>query len=161
MMEEEKKEKEVMEKENPSNKYSDGEQIKNFMKEASSKRDTMGRQVIYTLIAVLWALTYSEENGKITASIWLVISFICGILYVCLDYLYHFVSNYFYKSILKNHFIPEENGGMVYKDRISSKIVDCRTRCWMDVGCCWSFILMLLLFFTAIPLIIHVASLSD
>ena len=52
-MEEEKKEKEVMEKENPSNKYSDGEQIKNFMKEASSKRDTMGRQVIYTLIAVL------------------------------------------------------------------------------------------------------------
>lgn len=69
MMEEEKKEKEVMEKENPSNKYSDGEQIKNFMKEASSKRDTMGSQVIYTLIAVLWALTYSEENGKITASI--------------------------------------------------------------------------------------------
>ena len=63
-MEEEKKEKEVMEKENPSNKYSDGEQIKNFMKEASSKRDTMGRQVIYTLIAVLWALTYSEENGS-------------------------------------------------------------------------------------------------
>ena len=124
MMEEEKKEKEVMEKENPSNKYSDGEQIKNFMKEASSKRDTMGRQVI------------------------------------CLDYLYHFVSNYFYKSILKNHFIPEENGGMVYKDRISSKIVEYRTKCWMDVGCCWSFILMLLLFFTAIPLIIHVASLS-
>ena len=147
MMEEEKKEKEVMETENPSNKYSDGEQIKNFMKEASSKRDTMGRQVIYTLIAVLWALTYSEENGKITASIWLVISFICGILYVCLDYLYHFVSNYFYKSILKNHFIPEENGGMVYKDRISSKIVEYRTKCWMDVGCCWSFILMLLLFF--------------
>ena len=65
MMEEEKKEKEVMEKENPSNKYSDGEQIKNFMKEASSKRDTMGRQVIYTLIAVLWALTYSEENGRL------------------------------------------------------------------------------------------------
>ena len=57
MMEEEKKEKEVMETENPSNKYSDGEQIKNFMKEASSKRDTMGRQVIYTLIAVLWAIT--------------------------------------------------------------------------------------------------------
>lgn len=160
MMEEEKKEKEVMETESQSNKYSDGEQIKNFMKEASSKRDTMGRQVIYTLIAVLWALTYSEENGKINASIWLVISFICGILYVCLDYLYHFVSNYFYKSILKNHFIPEENGGMVYKDRISSKIVEYRTKCWMDVGCCWSFILMLLLFFTAIPLIIHVASLS-
>ncbi len=75
-MEEEKKEKEVMETENPSNKYSDGEQIKNFMKEASSKRDTMGRQVIYTLIAVLWALTYSDANGKINASIWLVISFI-------------------------------------------------------------------------------------
>lgn len=156
-MEVEKKEMEVKETEDPSKKYSDGEQIMNFMKDALSKRDTMGRQVIYTLIAVLWALTYSEENGKINASIWLVISFICGILYVCLDYLYHFVS----KSILKNHFIPEENGGMVYKDRISSKIVDCRTRCWMDVGCCWSFILMLLLFFTAIPLIIHVASLSD
>ena len=161
MEEEEKKKKEVKETAKPSKKYSDGDQIKSFMKDASSKKDTMGRQVIYTLIAVLWALTYSEENGKINASIWLVISFTCGILYVCLDYLYHFASNYFYKSILKNHFIPEEKGGMVYKDRISSKIVECKTKCWMDVGCCWSFILMLLLFFTAIPLIIHVVSLSE
>ena len=120
-MEEEKNEMEVKETAKPSKKYSDGDQIKSFMKDASSKKDTMGRQVIYTLIAVLWALTYSEENGKINASIWLVISFTCGILYVCLDYLYHFASNYFYKSILKNHFIPEENGGMVYKDRISIK----------------------------------------
>ena len=159
-MEEEKKE-EVKKTENPSNKYSDGEQIKSYLKNASSKAETMGRQVIYTLIAVLWAITYSEENGKINASIWLVISFVCGIIYVCLDFLYYFLSNYFYKSILKNHFKPEENGGMVYKDNISSQIVECKTRCWMDVGCCWNFILMLLLFFTAIPLIIHVWSLSE
>lgn len=35
-MEEEKKEMEAKETEDPSKKYSDGEQIKNFMKEASS-----------------------------------------------------------------------------------------------------------------------------
>ena len=158
MIEEDKKEKEVKEEGSHLNKYSDGNAIVKYMTDASSKADTMGRHVMYTLIAVLWAITYSEKNGTVNASIWLLISFICGILYVCLDFFYYFLSAWIYKDILKKHFKPEENGGMVYRDRISSKIVECKTKCWLDVGCYWSFALMLLLLLTAISLIIHVAS---
>lgn len=158
MMEEEKRKEEVKEEGNDLNRYSDGNSIVQYMTDASSKADTMGRHVMYTLIAVLWAITYSEKNGTVNASIWLLISFICGILYVCLDFFYYFLSAWIYKDILKKHFKPEKNGGMAYKDDTSCPIVDHKTKRWLDVGCYWSFALMLLLLFTAVSLIIHVAS---
>lgn len=160
-MEEDKKKEEVTGKESHFDKYSDGKSIVKFMTDASSNADIMGRRVAYTLIAVLWAITYSEEDGKINASILLIISFISGLLYVCLDFLYYFLSAWVYKSILKENFKPEENGGMVYKNEQSSQIVDRKTKRWMEVGCYWSFALMLLLFLTALTLIIHVTCLSE
>lgn len=160
-MEENKKKEDLIENESQLNKYSDGNSVVKYMTDASSKTQTIGRKVIYTLIAVLWAITYSEENGKINASIWLTMSFISGILYVCFDFLYYFISGLYYKCILTDYFIPEENGGMRYKDDKSSEIVDRKTRRWMDMGSYWSILLMLLLFLTAVPLIIHVVSLYE
>lgn len=160
-MEENKKKEEVTEEDDHLNKYSDGNTVVKYMTDASSNANTMGRRVIYTLIAVLWAIAYSEENGRINTSIWLIISFIGGILYVYLDFLYFFLSAWFYKNILKKHFIPEENGGMAYKNKRSSQIVDCKTKCWLEVGLYWSIILMLLMFITAVSLIVHVVSLFE
>lgn len=145
----------MTENERNLNKYSDGNSIVKYVTEASLNANTIGRRVIYTLIVVLWALTYSEENGKINASIWLIISFKQNI--ICL---FRFLVLFLICMVLQKHF-SEKNGGMAFRNEASCQIVDCKTKCWMEVGCYWSFLLMLLLFITAVPLIIHVASLSE
>lgn len=132
----------------------DGNSVVNYMQDASSKAQQIGRQVIYALIAIIWANIF--HKGKIDPSIWLVLSLICGIVYTCLDYLYYFVSALFYKKILMDYFYPEENVGMVYKEGVNHDDVDCKTKQWFNKGVWCIFILMILLVLTASFLIVYI-----
>lgn len=141
------------------NDFTDGNALVGYMQKSSKNAIEIGRRVMYALLAILWALSYSK--GTLTNSWWLKSSLICGIAYVCLDHLYYVLSAWVYKRILKKYFQPQENGGMAYKEDVCRDDVDKKTKKWMDTGSYWIIVLMALIALTAAFMIVHIVRVSS
>lgn len=91
----------------------DGEEIKQYMQDATSNVRSVGRKSIYAIIATSWAICFKE--GVLTPTTPILWAFIFAIIYIIFDYLYFFITAFAYKKLLTNYFKPEDDKEFSYK----------------------------------------------
>lgn len=138
---------------NQENVTKDGEDIVKYLSEMSIKARSVGRNVVFAVIATSWALAY---NNNVFSPIPLVVwALTLAIIYVFFDLLYYVLTTAIYKYILINFLEPTKRGFQYKKGKDASQI----TRKWMNVGFVWIVVMSLLLFASSILLILHILSL--
>lgn len=128
----------------------DGDVVRETLKENASKARTVGRSVVFTIIATLWAITYSRGVFHPTnMAIW---ALTLALVYVFLDILHYVVITAVYKYILIHYFDSVEGGYASKKGKDAAKC----SRVWMKIGFWWLIFMSLILFISSILLIVHV-----
>lgn len=128
----------------------DGDDVRAILKENASSARTVGRSVVFTIIATLWALTYSR--GELHTTLLVQCSLFLALFYLFMDILHYIVVTVVYKYILVHYFDPVD-GGFVYKKGKDAS--DC-SRLWMTVSHIWLFIMYTLLLVSSVLLMIYV-----
>lgn len=128
----------------------DGDDVRVILKENASTARTVGRSVVFTIIATSWALTYSR--GELHASSMIKWSLFLALVYVFLDILHYVVVTAVYKYILVQYFDSVE-GGYIYK---KGKDASACSRRWMNVGFVWLIIMSAILLVSSVLLMIYV-----
>lgn len=133
----------------------DGNQVSGYLYEMSSKAKTVGRSVVFSIIATTWTLSYSY--GMFIPTLYIKWSLGLALIYLFLDLLYYFLMTTVYKYILLNYFEPNDEEGFVNKEGKNA------TRCtkwWMKFGFVWLIFMLLLLLVSSIFLILEVLQLE-
>lgn len=128
----------------------DGDAVWAILKENASSARTVGRSVVFTIIATSWALTYSR--GELHTTLLVQCSLFLALVYVFLDVLHYVVVTTVYKYILEHYFDSVE-GGYIYK---KGKDASACSRRWMNVGFVWLIIMSALLLVSSVLLMIYV-----
>ncbi len=137
------------------NLTSDGSMVSAFLKDMSSKARSVGRNLVYSIIACSWTLSYIDKAFVPTKEIkW---ALTLALIYLFLDLTHYVLMTTVYKYILVNYFNPTRDGDFVYKD---GKDASSCTRTWMNIGFVWLILMSLLLIASSILMIIHVLNLQ-
>lgn len=137
-------------------KETDGNKIFSYMTTASSNLRSVGRTVVYAIIATSWAISYTQEGFHPIGYIRDVL--ILSIIYVFLDLLYYLISAILYKYYLTKYFIPDKDGDFQYKDPQTE--ITKGTKIWMEIGQVWVIILSLILLAAAVLMILTILSMD-
>lgn len=144
------------EKENPKDKNiqdvlsQDGSAISSWITDMSTKAKTIGRQVVFALIATSWTLAYTK--GEFTPHPLIKWALMLALVYVFLDLLYYVASTAFYKYILLEYFEPIDGG---FKHKVG-KDSDSITRVWLNIGFWWLVIMSLVMLVSSGMMIIYI-----
>lgn len=131
----------------------DAEDVVKYLSEMSINARSVGRSVVFAIIATSWALAYSNNVfSPIPLVVW---ALALAIIYVFFDLLYYVLLTAVYKYILINYFEPTKSGFQYKKGKDASQI----TRKWMNVGFVWIVFMSLLLLASSILMILHIFSL--
>lgn len=128
----------------------DGDVVRETLKETASTARTVGRSVVFTIIATSWALTYSR--GELHTTLLVQCSLFLALVYVFMDILHYLVVTAVYKYILENYFKSVEGG---YVPIVGKDASTCSRR-WMKVGFVWLIIMSALLLVSSVLLMIYV-----
>lgn len=133
----------------------DGNTIATHLSNMSSTAKSVGRNLVYSIIACSWTMSYVNNafvpSGKIKWAL------VCALIYLLLDLTYYVLTTAIYKYILVDYFNPTTNGDFVYKE---GKDASNCTRKWMNIGFIWLIVMSILLIISSIMLILHVLSLQ-
>lgn len=87
----------------------------------SSKVSSLGRTIIYAIIGLVWAISYTPNEGFYLQNNLLAIAFYCALFYLILDLAHYFIDTIAYHSIAhrlergvgsKNSLVKESNKRM-------------------------------------------------
>ena len=110
----------------------------------TSKSRKLGRNVVYTLLAAAWALSFSKDGfQRIPLILW---SLGLAILYVFLDLLYYFIAAIYFKIL------QYLNNNKSFPAATLVKI----ERGWSIYFVIWNFILVLLLMTSALLIVVYI-----
>ena len=110
----------------------------------TSKSRKLGRNVVYTLLAASWALSFSKDGfQRIPLILW---SLGLAILYVFLDLLYYFIAAIYFKIL------QYLNNNKSFPAATLVKI----ERGWSIYFVIWNFILVLLLMTSALLIVVYI-----
>lgn len=115
----------------------------------TSKSRKLGRNVVYTLLAASWALSFSKDGfQRIPLIQW---SLGLAILYVFLDLLYYFIAAIYFKILqyLNN------------KESFPAARLVKIERSWSIYFVLWNFILVLLLMTSALLIVVYIFSFKN
>lgn len=133
----------------------DGADVANHLANMSSNARIVGRSIVFAILAISWALAYSNNVfHPIPSIVW---SLAFAIIYVFLDLLYYVLTTAVYKYILINYFDTVEDGFVHKEGKDASSI----TRTWMNVGFWWMIIMSLFLLISSLLMIIYIFSLAE
>lgn len=132
----------------------EAEDVAMYLSSTSSTAKSVGRSVVFAIIATSWTLTFSD--GKFQPTIYIKYALILAILYTFIDLLYYILTTGVYKFILKNYFIPIKDGFKSKQGKDPSKL----SRKWMDFGFILLVIMSILLLISSILMILHILSLT-
>ena len=133
----------------------DGAGVVNYLADMSSKARTVGRSVVFAIIATSWTLAYTNNVfHPIPVVVW---SLALSIFYVFLDLLYYVIITAVFKYILLDYFNSVE-GGFVYKQGKDASSITCN---WMKMGFWWMFTISIILLASSLLIILYVLSLAS
>lgn len=133
----------------------DGSMVASYLADMSSKAKSVGRNLVYSIIACSWTLSYIDKAFVPTKEIkW---ALALALIYLFLDLTHYVLMTAVYKYILVDYFNPTKDGDFVYK---KGKDASNCTRIWMNIGFVWLILMSLLLIASSILMILHVLSLQ-
>lgn len=133
----------------------DGNMVSTYLADMSSKARSVGRNLVYSIIACSWTLSYIDNAFVPTKEIkW---ALVFALIYLFLDLTHYVLMTTVYKYILVDYFNPTKDGDFVYKE---GKDASSCTRLWMNIGFVWLILMSLLLIASSILMILHVLSLQ-
>ena len=133
----------------------DGADVVKYLSDMSSKARTVGRNVVFAIIATSWTLAYSNHVfHPIPVVLW---SLALSIFYVFLDLLYYVIITAVFKYILLDYFNSVE-GGFVYKQGKDASSITCN---WMKMGFWWMITISIILLASSLLIILYVLSLAN
>lgn len=133
----------------------DGNLVAEYLRDMSSKARSVGRNLVYSIIACSWTLSYIDKAFVPTENIkW---ALALALIYLFLDLTHYVLMTAVYKYILVDYFDPTVEGDFVYKE--GKNAGNC-THTWMNVGFVWLILMSLLLIASSILMILHVLSLQ-
>lgn len=133
----------------------DGNMVSSYLADMSSKARSVGRNLVYSIIACSWTLSYIDNAFVPTKEIkW---ALVFALIYLFLDLTHYVLMTTVYKYILVDYFNPTKDGDFVYKE---GKDASSCTRLWMNIGFVWLILMSLLLIASSILMILHVLSLQ-
>lgn len=74
----------------------------NYKYSQSTKVSSLGRTIIYAILGLVWAVSYSPQTGFMIESLILSIAFFCALFYLLIDITHYFVDTIGFHS-LSNH----------------------------------------------------------
>lgn len=128
----------------------DGRAVASWITDMSTKAKTIGRQVVFAVIATSWTLAYTK--GKFTPHPLIKWALLLALVYVFLDLLYYVASTAFYKYILLKYFEPIDGGFKHKKGKNSDTI----TRFWLRFGFWWLVVMSLVMLFSSGMMIVYI-----
>lgn len=133
----------------------DGNMVSSYLADMSSKARSVGRNLVYSIIACSWTLSYIDNAFVPTKEIkW---ALVFALIYLFLDLTHYVLMTTVYKYILVDYFNPTKDEDFVYKE---GKDASSCTRLWMNIGFVWLILMSLLLIASSILMILHVLSLQ-
>lgn len=137
------------------NHLTDGDVISNYLVDMSTKARSLGRNIVFSIIATSWTLSYI--NNTFVPTFYIKWSLALALIYLFLDLLFYFIMTTVYKYILVNYFDPVPNKG--YENKEDKDAIKC-SKIWMNFGFVWLIIMLLLLLVSAAFIILHVVQLQ-
>ena len=125
--------------------------IKVYLVDMSTKARSVGRNVVFSVIAASWTICYT--NNVFKPSLEIKLSLGLALVYLFLDLLYYIIMTTVYKYMLVRYFKSEDDGGYGYAGNID---IEGRTKWWMKFGFIWLLVMSAILLTSSILLIIHV-----
>lgn len=141
--------------EKSKNKTAERNEISGYLIDMSTKARSVGRSVVFSVIAASWTLSYFDDAFK--PSILIKWSLGLALSYLFFDLLFYIIMTTVYKYILVRNFETDEDGDYNYAEGVD---VDSRTKWWMNFGFVWLIGMSLLLLASSALLIIHVLKLQ-
>ena len=133
----------------------DGSMVASYLADMSSKAKSVGRNLVYSIIACSWTLSYIDKAFVPTKEIkW---ALALALIYLFLDLTHYVLMTAVYKYILVDYFNPTKDGDFVYKE---GKDASNCTRTWMNIGFVWLILMSLLLIASSILMIMYVLNLQ-
>lgn len=133
----------------------DGNGVASYLADMSSKARSVGRNLVYSIIACSWTMSYIKNAFVPTDKIkW---ALALALIYLFLDLTHYVLMTAVYKYILVHYFDPTKEGDFVYKEGMDAS--NC-TRKWMHVGFVWLILMSMLLIASSVLMILHVLSLQ-
>lgn len=133
----------------------DGNGVASYLADMSSKARSVGRNLVYSIIACSWTMSYIKNAFVPTDKIkW---ALALALIYLFLDLTHYVLMTAVYKYILVHYFDPTKEGDFVYKKGMDAS--NC-TRKWMNVGFIWLIVMSMLLIASSVLMILHVLSLQ-
>ena len=133
----------------------DGDMISQYLVDMSTKARTLGRSIVFSIIAASWALSFI--NNAFVPSYYIKWALALALTYLFLDLLFYFIMTTVYKYILVNYFDPVPDKG--YKNKAGKDAIKC-SKNWMNFGFVWLIGMLLLLLISSAFIIIHVLQLQ-
>lgn len=129
--------------------------VAEYLRDMSSKARSVGRNLVYSIIACSWTMSYVNNSFVPTDKIkW---ALALALIYLFLDLTHYVLMTAVYKYILVDYFVPTKDGDFVYKE---GKDASNCTRRWMNVGFIWLILMSMLLIASSILMILHILSLQ-
>lgn len=129
--------------------------ISQYLVDMSTKARSLGRNIVFSIIAASWTLSYT--NNAFVPTFYIKWSLALALIYLFLDLLFYFIMTTVYKYILVNYFEPIPDEG--YKNKEGKDAIKCSKK-WMNFGFVWLILLSLLLLVSSAFIILHVVQLQ-
>lgn len=129
--------------------------ISNYLVDMSTKARTLGRSIVFSIIATSWTLSYIYD--VFVPSFYIKWSLALALIYLFLDLLFYVLMTTVYKYMLVNYFDPIPDKG--YKNKEGKDAIKCSKK-WMNFGFVWLILLSLLLLVSSAFIILHVLHLQ-
>lgn len=123
-----------------------------YMRDNSSRFNEEGKKAIYAIIAVAWAISFT--NGKFSPTPYVLWSLGLALLYVFVELVYRLLSACFYKYLLMKYYVQSDT------PRDAQKIKT-RTTFWNHVGQVKAIVLACLLLASFVLMLLAVLSFRE
>lgn len=133
----------------------DGNTVATHLSNMSSTAKSVGRNLVYSIIASSWTMSYI--NNAFVPSKEIKWALVLALIYLFMDLTYYVLTTALYKYILCHYFDSTRDGDFVYKPGKDAS--DC-TRIWMHFGFAWLIIMCIIMIISSVLMIIHVLNIQ-